>query len=106
MNLLLLADMAAAGHGDALAVQADARTFTVDQLLAGAWGAADLVAGSSAVAYIGTNGLAFPIGLFAAAAAGVPFVSGCLSAGRLFSPAPDVSGHLRSLSTPAATALP
>ena len=74
MNLLLLADMAAAGHGDALAVQADARTFTVDQLLAGAWGAADLVAGSSAVAYIGTNGLAFPIGLFAAAAAGVPFV--------------------------------
>lgn len=32
------------------------------------------MAGASALAYVGTNGLAFPIGLFAAAAAGVPFV--------------------------------
>src|ERR687891_466885 len=30
--------------------------------------------GASALAYVGTNGLALPIGLFAAAAAGVPFV--------------------------------
>ncbi len=29
---------------------------------------------ASALAYVGTNGLAFPIGVFAAAGAGVPFV--------------------------------
>jgi acyl-CoA synthetase (AMP-forming)/AMP-acid ligase II len=74
MNLLLLLDMVAAGSGDEVAVQAGDGRLTAAELLTSAWTGAELAAGASAVAYVGTNGLAFPIGLFAAAAAGVPFV--------------------------------
>jgi acyl-CoA synthetase (AMP-forming)/AMP-acid ligase II len=74
MNLLLLLDMAAAGRGDEVAVQAGDDRLTTAELLAAAWAGAEVVAGAAALAYVGTNGLAFPIGLFAAAAAGVPFV--------------------------------
>ena len=74
MNLLLLLDMVAAGRGDEVAVQAGEDRLTAAELLAAAWAGADLIGGASALAYVGTNGLAFPIGLFAAAAAGVPFV--------------------------------
>jgi acyl-CoA synthetase (AMP-forming)/AMP-acid ligase II len=74
MNLLLLLDMAAAGRGDEVAVQAGDDRLTVSQLLAAAWTGAAAVGGAEALAYVGTNGLAFPVGLFAAAAAGVPFV--------------------------------
>ena len=74
MNLLLLLDMAAAGRGDEVAVQAGDERLTAAELLAGAWAGAEMAAGAAALAYVGTNGLAFPIGLFAAAAAGVPFV--------------------------------
>ena len=74
MNLLLLLDMVAAGRGDEVVVQAGDDRLTAGELLASAWTSAELAAGASALAYVGTNGLAFPIGLFAAAAAGVPFV--------------------------------
>jgi acyl-CoA synthetase (AMP-forming)/AMP-acid ligase II len=74
MNLLLLLDMAAAGRGDAIAVQAGSDTLTAAQLLAGAWRGAELLGDGEAVAYVGTNGLAVPLALFAAAVAGVPFV--------------------------------
>lgn len=74
MNLLLLLDMAAAGRGDEIAVQAGDDRLTAAELLTCAWAGAKFAAGASALAYVGTNGLAFPIGLFAAAAAGVPFV--------------------------------
>jgi acyl-CoA synthetase (AMP-forming)/AMP-acid ligase II len=74
MNLLLLLDMVAAGRGDEVAVQAGDGRLTAAELLTSAWTGAELAAGASAVAYVGTNGLAFPIGLFAAAAAAVPFV--------------------------------
>jgi acyl-CoA synthetase (AMP-forming)/AMP-acid ligase II len=74
MNLLLLLDMVAAGGGDETAVQAGDDRLTAAELLAAAWTGAGVVAGASALAYVGTNGLAFPVGLFAAAAAGVPFV--------------------------------
>jgi acyl-CoA synthetase (AMP-forming)/AMP-acid ligase II len=74
MNLLLLLDMVAAGRGDEPAVQAGEDRLSAAELLAAAWGGAELAGGASALAYVGTNGLAFPIGLFAAAAAGVPFV--------------------------------
>ena len=74
MNLLLLLDMVAAGRGDEVVVQSGDERLTAAELLAGAWAAAGVAAGSSALAYVGTNGLAFPIGLFGAAAAGVPFV--------------------------------
>ncbi|HEX5945825.1 MAG TPA: AMP-binding protein [Acidimicrobiales bacterium] len=74
MNLLLLLDMAAAGRGDEVAVQSGDDRLTTGELLAAAWTGAEVAAGASALAYVGTNGLAFPIGLFAAAAAGIPFV--------------------------------
>ncbi len=74
MNLLLLLDMAAAGRGDAPAVQAGAERLTAQELLAGAWGGAAVARDSDALVYVGTNGLAVPLALFAAAAAGVPFV--------------------------------
>jgi acyl-CoA synthetase (AMP-forming)/AMP-acid ligase II len=74
MNLLLLLDMVAAGRGDEVAVQAGDDRLTAAELLAAAWAGARVAAGASALAYVGTNGLAFPMGLFAAAAAGLPFV--------------------------------
>jgi acyl-CoA synthetase (AMP-forming)/AMP-acid ligase II len=73
VNLLLLLDMAAAGRPDETAVQVGDDGLSASALLAAAWGAADLVGGASALAYVGTNGLAVPIALFGAAAAGVPF---------------------------------
>jgi acyl-CoA synthetase (AMP-forming)/AMP-acid ligase II len=74
LNLLLLADMAAAGRGEEIAVQVGTDRMTAAELLAAAWGARDVVEGRSALAYVGTNSLAFPVALFAAAAAGIPFV--------------------------------
>ncbi len=74
MNLLLLLDMAAAGRGHEVAVQVGDERLTAGELLAGAWAVPEVVAGAPALAYVGTNGLAFPLGLFGAAAAGVPLV--------------------------------
>jgi acyl-CoA synthetase (AMP-forming)/AMP-acid ligase II len=74
MNLLLLLDMAAAGRGDAVAVQLGDERLGASELLQRAWAGANCVAGASALAYVGTNDVALPIGVFAAAAAGVPFV--------------------------------
>src|SRR5262245_8749778 len=78
MNLLLLLEMAASG-GAPVAVRTDRDSLSADELLAAAWGGAALLAetvpgDATGLAYVGTNGAAFPIGLFAAAAAGVPFV--------------------------------
>ena len=61
MNLLLLLDMVAAGRGDETAVQAGDDRLTAAELLAAAWAGAGVVA-ASALAYVGTNGLAFPSG--------------------------------------------
>jgi len=74
VNLLLLLEMAAADRADRTAVQAGDGSLSAGDLLDAAWGGAQVAAGSSALAYVGTNGLAFPIGLFASAAAGVAFV--------------------------------
>ncbi len=74
MNLLLLLDMVGAGRYDEVVVQVGDEHVTGGELLAGAWSGAQIAEGRQAVAYVGTNGLAFPIGVFAAAAAGVPFV--------------------------------
>ena len=73
MNLLLLLDMAAAAGSDGAAVEADGEQLSAEELLASAWAGAAAVSGAGSVAYVGTNGLGFPIALFAAAAAGVPF---------------------------------
>jgi acyl-CoA synthetase (AMP-forming)/AMP-acid ligase II len=55
-------------------VQAGDDRLTAAELLSAAWAGAAAAEGAAALAYVGTNGLAFPIGLFAAAAADVPFV--------------------------------
>jgi acyl-CoA synthetase (AMP-forming)/AMP-acid ligase II len=73
VNLLLLADMAAAARPDGTAVSAPDGTLTCGELLAGAWGASRLIGGATSVAYVGTNSCAVPLALFAAAASGVPF---------------------------------
>jgi acyl-CoA synthetase (AMP-forming)/AMP-acid ligase II len=76
VNLLLLLDMAASAGSEAPAVQSGDDRLTAAELLSAAWGGAAQVTaiGAEALVYVGTNGLAFPVGLFAAAAAEVPFV--------------------------------
>jgi acyl-CoA synthetase (AMP-forming)/AMP-acid ligase II len=74
VNLLLLLDMAAAGREDAAAVKVGDDQLTVGDLHNAVWTAAAMVGDASALAFVGTNGLAFPIGVFGAAGAGVPFV--------------------------------
>ena len=82
MNLLLLLDMAASGGGERIAVQVGDERLTAEDLLRAAWAGAALVKDASAVAYVGTNHLAFPIALFAAAAAGGAVLAAQLSAQR------------------------
>lgn len=65
--------MAAAADPDRIAIEVDRDTLTAGELLGAAWAGAKQIAGAQSVAYVGTNGLAFPVALFAAAAAGVPF---------------------------------
>ena len=76
MNLLTLLDMMAAGHGDRLALGTPADGLTGSELHAGAQaGAARLTAsGARTLVYLGENGLGFPLALFAASAAGIPFL--------------------------------
>jgi acyl-CoA synthetase (AMP-forming)/AMP-acid ligase II len=74
VDSLLLLDMAAAAHGDRVGVQHEGATLTYQELLAAAWAGAEVVAEARHLAYVGTNGLAFPIALFGAAAAQVPFI--------------------------------
>lgn len=76
MNLLTLLEMAAAGHRDRLLLGTTARGLTGEQLAERSRrGARHLRAcGAQTVIYIGENGLAVPLALFAAAAAGIPFL--------------------------------
>ncbi len=73
MNITLILDMAASA-GDRPAVTADGRTVTASELLSLARSAADRFRDHPAVLYLGTNHLAYPVALFGAAIAGVPFV--------------------------------
>lgn len=76
MRLPLLLDMAADAFGDRVVVGHRGHGLTTDQLRDYANAAAqDLVsADATALVYLGVNGPAFPVALFAAAAAGVPLV--------------------------------
>ncbi|WP_344825148.1 class I adenylate-forming enzyme family protein [Actinocorallia longicatena] len=64
----------AASAGDRQAVTADGRSLTAAELLRLAGIAADRFRAYPAVLYLGANHLAYPIALFGAALAGVPFV--------------------------------
>ncbi|MCD4524240.1 class I adenylate-forming enzyme family protein [Nocardioides sp. cx-173] len=76
MRLTLLLDMAADGFGDRVLIGSRADGITAEELSrrADAGAAALRRRGASGVVYLGVNGPAFPVALFAAARAGVPLV--------------------------------
>jgi len=76
MHLGLVLDMTDAGIGERSGVTADDGTLSYRELAQRSWQAAALFGNLDvpAVVYVGGNHLAFPIALFGAAAAGVPFV--------------------------------
>ncbi|MGA5702456.1 class I adenylate-forming enzyme family protein [Peterkaempfera bronchialis] len=76
MNLLTLLDMVAAGHGDRLALGTAQNGLTGEQLRDQAYAGASQVTAQDidTVVFMGENGPAFPLALFAAAAAGVPLL--------------------------------
>jgi acyl-CoA synthetase (AMP-forming)/AMP-acid ligase II len=73
MNITMILEMAASA-GDRPAVTADGRSLTPAELLRLAHAAAGRFRGHPAVLYQGTSHLAYPVALFGAAVAGVPFV--------------------------------
>ncbi len=76
MNVMMLLEMAASGHGERVAVRSGGRDLSYADLFAAAGSAAEEIrkAGAERLALLDTSGLAVPIGLFASAWAGVPFV--------------------------------
>ena len=76
MSLSALLDVAEAMFPDRVVYGPPAGSLTVTQVGQGSRASAAIVAasGARALAYLAVNGLALPVGLFAAAAAGVPFV--------------------------------
>ena len=76
MNLGLILDMAATGFPGRTALTAGDERISYADLAQRAWAAARLFkdAGATAVLYLDTNRIAYPVCLFGAAAAGVPFV--------------------------------
>jgi acyl-CoA synthetase (AMP-forming)/AMP-acid ligase II len=76
VNLSLVLEMAASGLEDRVAVTTAARELTYAELhtLANAAAARFAALDATAVLYLGTNHAVFPVALFGAAAAGVPFV--------------------------------
>jgi len=73
MNIGMILEMAASA-GDRPVVTADGRSLTASGLLRLAHAAADRFRRYPAVLYLGANHLAYPVALFGAALAGVPFV--------------------------------
>jgi acyl-CoA synthetase (AMP-forming)/AMP-acid ligase II len=76
MNLMMLLEMAASSFPERVAVQNGEDRLTFAELFSAAGAAADEIArsGTKHVATLDVSSLALPVGLFAAAWAGVPFV--------------------------------
>ena len=76
MNLMMLLEMAASSFPERVAVQNGEDRLTFAELISAAGAAADEIArsGTKHVATLDVSSLALPVGLFAAAWAGVPFV--------------------------------
>ncbi len=76
MNLMMLLEMAGQGFGHRVAAQCGDDRMTYEELFAAAATAADEIRQSAAkhVVLLDVSSLAVPVGLFAAAWAGVPFV--------------------------------
>jgi acyl-CoA synthetase (AMP-forming)/AMP-acid ligase II len=73
MSVTTILEMAASA-GDRPAVTADGRSVSAAELLDLAQAAASVFRGHQAVVYLGTSGVAYPVALFGAAFAGVPFI--------------------------------
>jgi len=76
MNTLMLLDMAVSGFGDRVALGSRRNGITYARLRAAAAVGAKLIreGGRRTVVFVGENGPAFPVAMFAAAAANVPFL--------------------------------
>jgi len=76
MQLGLVLGMAAGGFGDRTAISAGGDTISYQGLADRSWAASASFAerGVTSVVYLGSNHLAYPVALFGAAGAGVPFV--------------------------------
>ena len=76
MNLLTILSMVEAGHEDRLVLGTPARGLTGGELAAQARrGGRHLTEhGARTLVFMGENGLAFPLALFAASSAGIPFL--------------------------------
>ena len=76
MNLGLVLGMAAAGFGDRVAITAGDASVSYADLSARSWAASASFHERAvpSVVYLGTNHLAYPVALFGAAGAGIPFV--------------------------------
>ena len=76
MNLMMLLEMAASGLGDRVAIQNGDERLSYAELFAaaGAAGAELRAAGVTRAAVLDVNSLAIPVGLFASACAGIPYV--------------------------------
>jgi acyl-CoA synthetase (AMP-forming)/AMP-acid ligase II len=74
VNLMTLLDMAASAGGDRVAFRSASGEVTYEGLRRHAAAGASRLSGSSHLAYVGTNDVALPSCVFAAAWAGVPFL--------------------------------
>lgn len=76
MTLSLILEMAESGFGDRAAISVADETLTIQELARLSRSAGRLFADheAAAVVYLGSNHLSFPVALFGAAAAGVPFI--------------------------------
>ncbi len=73
MNITMILEMVASG-GDRPVVTANGRSLTASELLARARAAAHRFQGRPAVLYLSPSHLAYPVALFGAALAGIPFI--------------------------------
>lgn len=73
MNITMILEMVASG-GDRPVVTANGRSLTASDLLARARAAAHRFRGRPAVLYLSPSHLAYPVALFGAALAGIPFI--------------------------------
>ncbi len=76
MNLMMLLEMASSGMGERVAVQNEGQALSYAELFRAAGHAAERLkaSGSQRLAVLDVSSLAIPIGVFASAYAGVPFV--------------------------------
>src|SRR5512139_3404425 len=76
MNVTMLLEMAAAAHGDRVAVQCGGEVLRYEELLAASGAAARELQsrGAAHLALLDVSSLAAPVALFAAARAGLPYV--------------------------------